>query len=618
MNVTNKIEKKANDAAGQKNSNIKTISNSNTTPKAKTEAPKNKNSISLKSRELTFKRNNEVDGIEVIEKIKILTMLHLTLINSLLPAQETMQITKEDTVEKMILKGAEGLEKLIKNKLLKKYNELTQIPFHIDINKDEEAILGNALICWTTLWTRFQIHLEFDSERDQFINSVFQKKNKNRIVEDSDVFLNKVIIDLEKRKEASFLKIFRILMDTKLSCVSKCALVCDFFCISCPKEIDESAAQKLLYNLTQERVRFLLTYSEKTQILLDCLNKLKQVPKTYENMKKGYDMFKEHSAFFKSWLPKMNKEGTCLKNLSPLSSGKYYSDFNSICVYLENTEKEFLKILQNAHAQNLDNLFNEAIQTPVNKKRQNQNQRQQQQNQANQGQEIKTNEPLPIKSKNNQDHTRPLTEVSTIEAVYAKPNPITEPKEIGERKVIDLKKADQMVYIEEADENTVEAETNFLMELMRQICEKDRKQKLLDQEKKRREKEEKERALKKDALNEETAPKIIEEKKVVEVKLNKGHVETLNALLSENPPHLKISGQDVKLLIERLKGRIEGCDGSKVRIFWDGSNEKAGKYKVAHEGDSRGYLTSEWARRAGIAIKARKESGSITLIEQSD
>lgn len=620
MNITNKIEKKVkNEATGQKSPNVATIPNSNLTPKVKKAAgtPRNENPKSLNNRELTFKRNNEIDDIDVIFRIEILTMLHLSIINSLLPAQETMQIQNDDPVEKKILKGAEGLEKLMKNNLLKKYNAVTnELPFQFELkNSSEKAALMNALICWTTLWTRFQVHLEFDSERDQFMDSVFQKKNKNKIVENMDVFLNQVIIDLEKRKEAYFLKIFRILMDTKLSCVSKCNLVSDFFGVVCSKEIEESVADKQLQHLLGTKGRFLITFSEKTQILLDCLNKLNRVPKTLVNMKKGYDIFKEHSAFFKKLLPGMNKEGICCKKLSPLSSGKYYSEYNDICVYLEKIEKDFLKILQNAYEKNTDDLFNEGIQTPANNKRQNRNQRKQRQNQANQEQEIKTNEPLPIKSKDNQESS---TKVLTVETVSTKPmgpkeNVPTEPKEIIERKAIDLSK---VVYIEEADENAVEEETNFLMELMRQICEKDRKQKLLDQEKKRQQKEEKERALKKVALAEET-PKIILEKKAVAVKLNKWNVETLNALSSENPPHLKISGQEVKLLVERLKGRTEGCDGSKVRIFWDGSNEKAGKYKVAHEGDSRGYLTSEWAKRAGISIKERIESGSV-VIEQSD
>lgn len=141
----------------------------------------------------------------------------------------------------------------------------------------------------------------------------------------------------------------------------------------------------------------------------------------------------------------------------------------------------------------------------------------------------------------------------------------------------------------------IEREANVLMEILRQIYEKDRKDKL----------ERKEAKIKKAILLEH------EVTKTSSIKLSTKHQETLNNLFLKHPPHFEISGSEVESLIKILRGRIVGAGGSMVSVFWGNSKKKAGEYEVFHGGDGEGYLKSAWAGRAAEAIRVGVQYGYI-------
>lgn len=589
----------------------------------------NKNQIPLNSRALTFQKN-EIVNQDVFKGIKKMAECYLGFANQLLRAGEKIPFSTEDSVETLIWKSAEGVSKLQKANLIKKFIGLILAnPLQFgEVTKQEAESYANSRVCWMTLKWIFEQHFEYDSERNQFADSLFEKKS-DIMVEDIVPLLDQLIIELETMKEKYFFEKFRILMDPNLSRVLKYELVADFFGRPCLKNINENHAEALLSEIILMPMGNMAAIFSKTQILLDCFNKLKQVPKTYSNMKKGYDVLQGCSVFHKQNLPFFIKEWP-FKKASPVSSGAYYSNYADMCSNLEKTAEKFLGMLEAAYAKKANSLFDEPVQTSVNKKRRNQKQRKRQQ--KNQALEIKRTEPLvecleTAKSKDSQQAiNKPLTEIVEPEAIGEKPNlmngkeiktPIeieeivpTEPKELSRRKVIDLEKPCKAVYVEEEDEGLIEIETNSLMEVMRQLCEQDRRQKIIDMQKKSLRNAE----AKKAALLIEEKPEKIIEKKIEVKKLNKTQKATLSAVLSQNPPHLKITGKEVESLIKGLGGTTVGAGGSMFHIRFAGTGEgKDGEYEVHHDGDGDKCLTSKWAKRAGAAIKRAIDSGRVVV-----
>lgn len=158
--------------------------------------------------------------------------------------------------------------------------------------------------------------------------------------------------------------------------------------------------------------------------------------------------------------------------------------------------------------------------------------------------------------------------------------------------------SDDVIFDGSSDDSLddIEREANFLMEILRQFYEKDRKEKL----------EQKEAKIKKATLLLE--PEVV---KISPIKLSTKHQETLSNLFLENPPNLEISGSEVESLIRILGGRTVGAGGSMVSVFWRNSKKKAGEYEVFHGGDGEGYLKSAWAGRAAEAIRVGVQYGYI-------
>jgi len=569
---------------------------------------KKENQISLQIRELSFE-NNEAGNEKVLNGIKQMTTWYMNLINRLLSDNEKIKFNEKDSLETLIWKSASGVQKVYKARACVKFKGL--LDENLLGTNENEKIFANAKVCWETLKWIFEKYFEYESDRNAFKDSEFEKMS-HIMVEGIVPLLDNVIIDLEKIKEEYYLATFRIMMDPNRSCGQKNELTQDFFGYSL---LDEDLMEEQMLYCSEHLMRDMACDFNKLQILLDCFNKLKQVPKTYSNMTKGCNVLKKCCDFYKVDLPNKLNGRMVMKAEFPLSSGKYYSDYINMCSYLQETVNKFLEILESAYSKNIDSLFDTPTQTPSKKQRQrekkNQQQLQRQQEQANQ-------EAINKKS---------LTESSKTQATSEKDNSIldeeiktpfelkeaipTEPKEIEKKgSPIDFSLAKaETVYIEERNEEAIVLETNSLMEVMRQICEKDRKQKIIQQEEKRRLKVMRELELKKASLLEEK-PQIIEaEKKIAFHKLSNRHEETLKALLSQKPPHLEISGLEVESLIKILNGKVEGDgNGSRLKVFWKGSDKQAGMYEVHGE-----HLTAPWAQKAGQAITEGIRYGLVVI-----
>lgn len=169
-----------------------------------------------------------------------------------------------------------------------------------------------------------------------------------------------------------------------------------------------------------------------------------------------------------------------------------------------------------------------------------------------------------------------------------------------------------------SSEESSDQDTNDYMKLFLQFLDKDRKAKLERKAEKQYTKkiqptyELEPEELTTLEMQENQGPKII--------KLSTDQMQLVRDLFQQyppdfetfKPPHITLLGKDIETLINKLNGRLEGQgNGSKYKIFWGNSQRQAGKFKIAHEGDIAGYVTSGWAIRAAEAIQVGIDHGEI-------
>lgn len=594
------------------------------------------NRRNLDDRIIAFPNTNN----NVIEGIRFWTDIYMYTVNSVLKSRDKIVYNQNDPLDTIIFKTSEGLGELYKRQQLKKFNQL--IDKKVILENGQAEIMTNSHLCWRTLSSIFEKRFECMEGWNAFNDSEFEITS-NVIVRNIDPLLEGTIKELEKIREEYFFSTFRILIDPNLNCVLKLQLTKDFFGFCKPDKLVAEIVYERMKFYSDECMQNLAFDFNKLQNLIDCLKKLKRIPKTYNNMAKGYNFLKKIYDFYKESLPMMRERGAQIKHQYPSSTCMFTTGYIGLCTYIKNVAREYFQILQDTPK---PEPIKKDIQTPKNfgpRKKRKPNQTPKKKNQQNRNRDVKnlkvekqetpSLDPKPFDQPVNTQYDNKLVvtanEITTIQEPRSSKNkePIndsikdkiseTTKKEVSKNEpfIIDLRNTNlstvpENTFHEEVDEEILE-ENNILMEILRQVCEKDRKQKLIIQEEKRRTK-----ALELSRLLIESEDSSIEVTQSSQPqKLNKKHEETLRALLSENPPHLEISGTEVKNLIENeLGGKLVGDgNGSKFKVFWQGSNKKAGMYEVAHGGDRDGYLTSEWAKKAGDAICVGVNYGAVAL-----
>lgn len=605
--------------------------------------------IFLCNRDLALSNKGKEENKEVLKYIKSISLICILEANNLLI--EKVEYNENDSIEKTIWKVVEGLQEVRKMRSMEKQvQDFEKLKMVLKDSSPEitESYL-NAFFCMATLSVIIKKYLEFLDDRIEFEANKFEHTS-DRIVENIEPFLNEMIEQLELIKEKSYLSVFRIFLDTNLSCLSKCQQTEDFFGGSFANP-ELAYIYEALSHHGSHTMRNMACDFNKLQVLLDCMKKLKHVPTTYNNMALGYNVLKKSYDYYKSDIEGMNLAENEARQYCPLNPLKFYSNYRNLCSTLKSFAHKFYQMLQNTPkltiknekvAQGATNSHQEEKTLSSNSNGRNTRRRKRKNPQnvnlkpqiaspqispstSNKIEKEENVVTIPSKQSLEKINIKTSSEKFVEKNIHEKSEKIS-PKEENkplplkkktieasavkdseDKKpfIIDLSKPNSDILTEDyktensSDESEFPVEPNFLMEIMLQFCE-DRKKKQRNQE----EKKQKQLLLKK-------APQLLEENDGIDqkpkveklvLKLNKNQEETLQAVLLEKPPHYVISGKEIENLIEALGGTVQGASGSNFHICWKGL-AKDGEYEMAHGGDNKGYLTSKWAKRVGKAIR---------------
>lgn len=626
--------------------------------------------IAICDRSLTFSSTQQPNA-EVMKQIELQAISFMKDINVvLMRKKQAIEYAGYKSPEELIVNLSLGIQKLRQLKLFSKVSKITKS------ETDQIEPVYNAGICLSTLRLIFEMHFEYKDERADFENYKFEKES-NIMVHDIKPFLNGIVTQLERIKEnyLSIFRILidsninceskyekikdyfgEIVIGVGLTDSSKSSME-----ISRTRSLAKFRGDKMKHiydyfvTLPHVEIRNIACDYNKLQNMLDCLYKLKQVPNTYNNMATGYNVLKKSYDFYSKTSKAMSERELKMKMHMPDNRLKYYSDYREMCSSLRGIVREFYGFLKASKSQlqaNESDKKDSLLSKEQRYTREQHNQsgvslqpkdvscpdkvadnnlclinKEKEDLRGKDKSDIEKSNNIKISEKTEKEpivqNTDILAQEKPIESRVSasliettQENPLTifgENQEAQNAIVIPELATDISEILSENssdEEDEIVKEVNSLIELMRQVCEKDRKEKIRIQE----EKKEKAMQPRKAAIALAEEDPMVGKETIQMQKLGKTHSDVLNMLLSEKPPHLEILGSEVEGLIKTLGGRLEGAgNGSKFKVFWKGSSKKAGTYEVAHGGDRSGYLTSEWAKKAGEAIEVGMKYGLVKI-----
>lgn len=495
-----------------------------------------------------------------------------------------------DSIQELAFKYAAGLSRIRReNKKLNDFLQRQTYDITVKTNTRIPYADTNAVLCWMSFATLFLTYFESEDDTKVFSEFKFTKNVDDIIVEGVRPVINQAIIDLQKIQDECYFSIFRDFMDPNKNLDEKYSM--SFKYSDHEVILTQNHLSRELKNMKTSNVcvhNFILAgiggiarHSVKIQILINCLNMVKRAPKTLNNLKivyqvltkchklfagdsKSFAQHNQNSAVFKDYYKAKSYLANLARNLAPL-----INDATQKAILLEKTKPI-----------SYNNLLTSEIKAV----------------------------PQDAESKNvsasNEAHAVVDNKSQDTQGIFSAPE--KEKLQICENAQSNL----PSLLEEDSDEDSLEAierETNELMEVFRQLCDEDRKEKL-----KRKELEIK---IKPEKLGLSLEPTIIKPAIII---LDADEREVLDACLQRNPPHLKISGRAIESLIVKCGGKKPTKNHKgKYPIYWTDpvtkiyATHKSGSYEVTHGGDSPEVLTSEYAGRVGKAFVEGVNRGSI-------
>lgn len=572
----------------------------------------------------------------LIESIKESAMYFIKELNKKLKNPEKITCDKNCSIETLTWSIVHGLSKVNEHKITSFFNikQTLEIP-----SEKERESLTNVTLCFNTLISVAHFHLNLKRERNIFennsklLNSDDIKNKKIICIESKEFkeFINKTISKLEITKEKNYLKIFRIIFDLNLTSLEKYESTKDFFAAL---GSSHSIYDYILHQFEDQIKQLIHNYSQ-LQILIDCLKKMKQLPKVHFNMQTGLTVLsntKDHFVKFSKDITAF-AENVQRYGRDPGKFGTFYTD-HAESKYLEEVYKEYKELLEKNKTENvqltLDLKSNK--QTRIAKKKS------QDQSIASKT-EINTSKNSQMTSKesnlnksisgsfiNNQTLNNPISKVVATEGKELIPNQIVldddkitvkseaykeeKSEKISEHLIPNIQNIEQFKEDSNGsddEEKELMKELNPLFEIVRQFCEHDRIKKLQKQEEKRKLELEKKRES--DKKNHPMTNKI----NPISRKLSAEQKDLLLNTFSEHPPHLTVHINEIRKLAKACGLIIKDTEGSKHNIHVKGSKKLLGEFEHNHGGDKRYYIKSNQMENVGDAIRAAIENEWIVI-----
>ncbi len=550
--------------------------------------------------------NKNTQVTKVTNVIKQLINVFVTAMNLTWEGQRNINISINDSIEKSILIISNNYRNLIKCKLVNKYQEIKEAEIRKALSEfgfsfDDERM--NGLFCFHLFHRMFNTYFQYDKKRDQLsFPSTACENNDDEISQNMNGLIDKVIANLEKSKQENCLRIFRIMLDPGIEYKSKFMMTRnffgflpgmkseanimskDFFSESYNQSGDISEFRILLTSnaMLEERFSDFVARFHKLDILLDDLKKMKEAPKTYDNMKIFCNFLNENVKLFEEHIPGMQRQIEAVKNQAlkgeleknyaeGFSKCDFYREYFVTCSFLNGIVSEFNELLK---CRRTSDITKKAMQNERKNKFEAINE---------------SDDPNTIISSEDDIIFRTVEiseEIleSPIKAVKEEVLGLTEKTE--EPFIFDPGIPAQIIENEDNDSD----EVKNLMDILENVFAKDREEK---------------RISKPSRENEEN---VVIETKLEKKKLSPNAQERLNQLFNFE----KITEHDIGLIIKDLGGRIEG--GGKGRIIhWKDSNRKGGEFEVKHGCDAAGNVTSKYCERLIKKILLAKKNGWIPV-----
>lgn len=524
---------------------------------------------------------SKMDSNKVNEIITSYLLEYINIIDAILP------ITKKDislkNIQQIASKCAEGFLDINKggSQFLKRLNTAMLtiddkfLPLLTGKKGPEIEISYNAIFCSSILVLIFGKRFVYEQKNIQVLKINFSEILDTVEVNEVKINWDSIIKQLVDFKNLYYFERLRPLIDPGKDLRSKCMQFHNYSRYLQPKNLkDDHTIFSTLYRASNSilliEIRNMIENVTHLQILLDCLKKIKKAPKTPANMiialnicEECYKVYEEEQFLDKNSIYAKNHKKITqflreLKNqlarCKPIPNDDWLT--STTRGYIEPKNKKNAKIIVPHDA----SLIQEKSKSP--------------------SISIETNE------------QKPSNEEFKTEDVLSMP--LTTDTEVE-------------------DIELIERETNELMEVLRQLIERDRKEKLERKEAQKDANFKKPLLVEtdKDHVNLKTST-VIEPKPPI-IKLSSKRQKTLDMLLKNPPLHFEILGDDVERLITKLNGRVEGAKGSSYTVFWGDSKKHGGTYEVFHKKGAHGdgYLTSEYATRVFEAIETGIAYGYI-------
>lgn len=531
---------------------------------------------------------NEEYGNKVNDTIKSYLLQCLGKINEIRGERnESLVIyNDENNIYEIASKCAEGLSNFKQKSIIELNYAMMAIDQSFNSELDESGAVYNGIFCSSIFMVLFAKHFEYQELREQ-IKKIDLNATSESVLNQEAIKWDKRIEKLENFIEKFYYTKLRQLLDPdmdlqkKLVCMDDYARPLNSKLLSNHSEFFDS-----LYKLVLPyEVRNIVENVSYLQILLDSLKKINKAPNTKENLeivlkicKKCYKIYLDEKVVNKNYpytirhksvksFLKQLKEAleTQIKQMMPRSTKK-----DELEDWLTPSTRSFWD--------------------PRNHKK-----------------NLLAKNPAKIQVANDSTNSAPKeVEIKSVDPKVATKETIISKEDLQEVGLTSM----HSTVLEEDDFESIERETNALMEVFRQYVEGDRKKKIEHKEALQASKAR--RSI--SSIETETLIdyRYEDDRKPIPIKLNNRRQDTLEKVMKVNPPHLEILGSDVESLIKKLGGRVAGGgNGSEFDIFWGDSKSKAGDYEVTHGKDRDGTLTSENARKVANGINVGVQYGLI-------
>lgn len=441
---------------------------------------------------------------------------------------------------------------------------------------------SNAIFSCFVYRSFFFKYYDYSRERSRVANLNLNVNESGKIIKGFDSLINKYINDLKQIIDKKYYSLFRVLCDHQSIHVKAKFFFKHIGQIQTDAQYDmPKGCSKLMDPVYFSKVSTAACSVVKLQIFVDLLTRMKQSPKTVENLKL---VLAECEGCFQYYQGNMQFYRDCQKQ-SPCDEVPCIRDYHEVKGCLKKLGEAFRKLIP-VEIDRDDEWVVHLL--PGSKKKGNGNQT------------------------GRKDKKAPIKAVSQKLAVVQSEN-MGKNIEVIQGPSVEAPKQEERVEMvntiilekELEEDDSIERETSELFESIRQLIESDRKKKLeLKEAKLMKRKQEEEMVI-------ETKPAI--------VKLSATNKWTLEMLFSEKSCHLELLGSEIENLIGALGGRAVPGSKNKVNIFWRNSASKAGAYEVTHGADGAGYLKSGWVVKVKEAIEVGVKLGYIAaeLIHQS-